>query len=77
MTFPIGNWTADAVCARTDPEAFFPDVGGSNRQAKALCDTCPAKAPCLAWALEHNIQFGIWGGASREDRQRMNRGAAA
>jgi WhiB family redox-sensing transcriptional regulator len=67
------NWTEDAVCARTDPEAFFPEKGGSNRTGKALCDTCPAKAPCLQWALDHNEQYGIFGGTSREDRQKMKR----
>jgi len=38
-----------------------------------MCDTCPVKAPCLQWALDHNEQFGIWGGASRVDRQEMKR----
>jgi len=69
------NWTVDAVCARTDPESFFPDVGGSNRQAKAMCGICPVKDPCLQWALDHNEQYGIFGGTSHADRQRMKREA--
>ena len=27
-------WQADALCAQTDPEAFFPEKGGSTRDAK-------------------------------------------
>ncbi len=77
MTFPIGNWTAEAACARADAETWFPDQGTSPRQAKAICLTCPVQQPCLAWALVHNIQYGVWGGTSPVDRQKMNRGAAA
>lgn len=28
------SWQADALCAQTDPEAFFPEKGGSTRDAK-------------------------------------------
>ena len=44
-------WQADALCAQTDPEAFFPEKGGSTRDAKRICTraTCAASAsstPC-------------------------------
>lgn len=65
------RWVLDADCARTDPETFFPDVGASNRRAKAICATCPSKAPCLQWALDNNEQYGIFGGTSRYDRQQI------
>ena len=29
-------WQEQALCAQTDPEAFFPEKGGSTREAKAL-----------------------------------------
>ena len=25
------SWQADSLCAQTDPEAFFPEKGGSTR----------------------------------------------
>ena len=34
------SWQADAVCAQTDPEAFFPEKGGSTRDAKRICAGC-------------------------------------
>jgi len=71
------NWTEDAVCARSDPEAWFPDRGRPNRQTKAMCDTCPVKDPCLQWALDHNEQYGIFGGTSHADRQKIKREMAA
>lgn len=66
-------WMVDAACARTDPEEFYPEVGGSNRRSKAICSTCPSKAPCLQYALDNNEQYGIWRGTSRADRQKLQR----
>ena len=31
------SWRLDALCAETDPEAFFPEKGGSTREAKRVC----------------------------------------
>ncbi|MBV8345986.1 MAG: WhiB family transcriptional regulator, partial [Mycolicibacterium sp.] len=28
------QWQERALCAQTDPEAFFPEKGGSTREAK-------------------------------------------
>jgi WhiB family redox-sensing transcriptional regulator len=65
------NWTAEAVCARTDQEAWFPEVGGSPRVAKAICNTCPVIAPCLQWALTNKEKFGVWGGTTELERRSM------
>jgi WhiB family redox-sensing transcriptional regulator len=37
-------WQADALCAQTDPEAFFPEKGGSTREAKKICEGCDVRA---------------------------------
>src|SRR5699024_7323634 len=31
------SWQERALCAQTDPEAFFPEKGGSTREAKKIC----------------------------------------
>ena len=31
------SWQERALCAQTDPEAFFPEKGGSTREAKRVC----------------------------------------
>ena len=36
---PLG-WQEDALCSQTDPEAFFPEKGGSTRDAKKICSQC-------------------------------------
>ena len=70
-------WTADALCAQTDPEAFFPELGGSTKQAKAICRSCLVRAECLETALVQNERFGIWGGLSESERRRFRRRHAA
>ena len=53
------------MCAQTDPEAFFPEKGGSTREAKKVCLSCDVRAECLEYALGHDERFGIWGGLQR------------
>ena len=69
------SWQADALCAQTDPEAFFPEKGGSTRDAKQICLSCDVRAECLAYALENDERFGIWGGLSERERRKLRRQA--
>lgn len=68
------DWQERALCAQTDPEAFFPEKGGSTREAKKICQRCPVRAECLEYALAHDERFGIWGGLSERERRRLKRG---
>lgn len=68
------GWQERALCAQTDPEAFFPEKGGSTREAKRICSGCEVKAECLDYALAHDERFGIWGGLSERERRRLRRG---
>jgi WhiB family redox-sensing transcriptional regulator len=74
---PDLSWQDRALCAQTDPEAFFPEKGGSTREAKRVCRGCVVKAECLDYALETDQGFGIWGGFSERERRRLKRGAIA
>ena len=58
------GWQERALCAQTDPEAFFPEKGGSAREAKKVCLTCDVRNDCLEYALMNDERFGIWGGLS-------------
>ena len=64
-------WRLDALCAETDPEAFFPEKGGSTREAKRVCSGCTVRAECLEFALANDERFGIWGGLSERERRRL------
>jgi len=69
------DWQERALCAQTDPEAFFPEKGGSTREAKRICSGCEVRAECLEYALAHDERFGIWGGLSERERRRLRRAA--
>jgi WhiB family redox-sensing transcriptional regulator len=69
------EWQDRALCAETDPEAFFPEKGGSTREAKRICSGCEVRAQCLEYALAHDERFGIWGGLSERERRRLKRQA--
>jgi WhiB family redox-sensing transcriptional regulator len=65
------SWRLDALCAETDPEAFFPEKGGSTRDAKRVCTGCAVRVECLESALSNDERFGIWGGLSERERRRL------
>jgi len=76
-------WMDDAACAQVDPEAFFPEKGGSTRDAKGVCRGrgdvagCEVREQCLAYALSNDERFGIWGGLSERERRMLRRTGAA
>ena len=67
------TWRDRAACKGTDLNRFFPVKGEDVETAKAICQTCPVRSECLNYALDHTIQFGIWGGMSENQRRRMRR----
>lgn len=69
------SWQTDALCAQTDPEAFFPEKGGSTRDAKRICTSCDVKSQCLEYALANDERFGIWGGLSERERRKLRKRA--
>ena len=71
------EWAADALCAQTDPELFFPEKGGATWEARRVCAGCPVRAECLDYALAHDERFGVWGGESERSRRRLKRAGGA
>lgn len=65
------NWMAAGNCAEKPPSLFFPSDGVGVEIAKKICATCPAKEPCLEYALSNRIDHGVWGGTSERQRRRI------
>lgn len=68
------DWRDHAACRGADNDLFFPDGNGGRamqgiEQAKLLCRDCLVRGPCLDWALEHGVAFGIWGGFTEDERR--------
>ena len=64
-----------SLCAQTDPEAFFPEKGGSTREAQKVCVGCDVRSECLEYALANDERFGIWGGLSERERRKLKKRA--
>jgi len=47
------GWQERSLCAQTDPEAFFPEKGGSTREAKKVCRSCARVRPGPRRAVRH------------------------
>lgn len=64
------RWQDHAACLNTpDPEIFFPPRGGTSREAKMVCASCPVQAACLRYSLANREQFGVWGGVTAKKRR--------
>jgi WhiB family redox-sensing transcriptional regulator len=75
----------DRACNGADPEIFYPrpalelaadldarfDIVIHREDAKAICRRCPHQRECLNWALATQQAFGIWGGKTPTERDRL------
>jgi WhiB family redox-sensing transcriptional regulator len=71
-------WMVKGKCRGMPPETFYPSDGpGGVITAKNICwgrdgqGECPVRAECLAYALEYDERFGVWGGTSERERRRL------
>ena len=70
------DWRYSAACRDVDPELFYP--AGTDgpallriAEAKTVCAQCPVRAECLAWAMAHGEDYGVWGGLSEDERRTL------
>lgn len=72
------RWRRGAACRNMDTELFFPrgETGAPLEQtvmAKAVCDGCPVRVPCLDFAMETHQEYGIFGGLTEQERRSLAR----
>lgn len=65
-------WIDNVACTSDQMNLFFSELKSKVAKAKAICDTCPVKNDCLQFALREDIEFGIFGGATPQERKAMN-----
>lgn len=65
------QWMNEGNCRHHPPAVFFPSDGVGVQVARAICEDCPVKEPCLEHALRNRIDHGVWGGASERERRRI------
>jgi WhiB family redox-sensing transcriptional regulator len=66
-------WMQQAKCLWAEPDTFFPEKGGSTKEAKRICALCEVRTECLEFALANDERFGIWGGLSERERRKLKR----
>ncbi|TMZ63725.1 WhiB family transcriptional regulator [Klebsiella pneumoniae] len=66
------DWALDGACREHDPDAMFVQGAAQNR-AKLVCRGCPVRTECLADALDHRVEFGVWGGMTERERRALLR----
>lgn len=75
------TWINRAACVGVNPEAFssedLPASGTSRRSstaaAKAVCAACPVANDCLLYAIENQVDHGVWGGLTGQERLMLER----
>jgi WhiB family redox-sensing transcriptional regulator len=71
------KWQDDALCAQVSQEMFFPEKGGSTKDAKRICGSCDVRQKCLEYALtQESNPPGVWGGTSMRERRAIRKDAA-
>jgi len=69
LDFEPHAWQADANCATTDPDLFFPNKGEVSDNAKQVCANCDVQQQCLNYAITNHIAIGVFGGLAATDRR--------
>jgi WhiB family transcriptional regulator, redox-sensing transcriptional regulator len=75
------GWQWRAACRGEDAPLFFPPSHlepkeerlARERQAKAICATCPVRIECLEYAVRIKEPHGIWGGLNELERRYLVR----
>lgn len=76
------DWQSDAACLGSGHDRFFGDdpklpmKRAEVEAAKAICHACPVRSDCLEYALVANERWGVWGGLTAPERDRLQRRAA-
>jgi len=61
-----------AACRGMDFKLFFPSRGHpAAPEAYAACARCTVTHECLEFALEHNVDVGLYGGLSAKKRKQL------
>jgi len=66
------DWILRASCRTAPPDELFVQGAAQNR-AKQVCMGCPVRTECLSDALDHRVEFGVWGGMTERERRALLR----
>ena len=73
MTIDTSFFKSAKCKAVKDTNFFFVTHTSGVKKAVAFCQDCPVKTPCALYAIENNINHGVWGGLSIRARVAIRR----
>lgn len=71
MTAMDPDWPDKGACKGQEDEMFV--QGADQNVAKKTCSPCPVRYECLAYALDNDCEFGVWGGMTERERRALKR----
>ena len=71
------HFMAQGICSKRPEIDFFAQGNAGIARAEAACVGCPVLEACRDFAIATNIEFGVWGGMSRNKRKVFHRATRA
>ena len=75
------EWQFQGACLEADPSLFFhpdgergPARARRDAAAVAVCAGCPVLQACRNHGLSVREPYGVWGGLTEDDRERIYKG---
>lgn len=72
-------WREKAECKGMSLSLFFPEnerqsslSRKNNKKIKSICQSCSVQTNCLSYAIDNQIEYGIWGGFTSVERKELN-----
>jgi WhiB family transcriptional regulator, redox-sensing transcriptional regulator len=72
------QWQEHARCHDSDTAIFFHPQNERglarlrrDRSAKRICAACPVRVECADYAIRAREPYGVWGGLTEEERERI------
>lgn len=77
-------WMDHGACVSAKQTLFFGEdtptgkakhrpVHADAHEAKEICSRCPVREECLNFAVDNNETYGVWGGLTPRERERLVR----
>ena len=65
------EWHERGTCRTVDPDLWFESYPSKYDPVFKLCAECPVQVDCLRQSFDNAEEFGIWGGVSAHERERL------
>lgn len=68
------GWREQALCKTKAVQIdFFTEDKHLIKLAKSICAQCPVAHECLTFAVKNQEKFGVWGGFTPRERNKVTR----